>query len=362
MCRIATVVLHSLIAQVAARDFALSDQFMDKLVNKLVDKLIGVQMPLASRGVATFNSPLSPSPMVKVHAIQDQLAKLGMPSSPMQELALAAMASTRDVRAAASFEKLLPTLPQKDYRKLAAATRDIKVMASQAPTDGGFTPANWVDPAETKANTGGVDGTVGFRGVQSTDPTLMAGVGPPLGIPGKTIWDPARFFASFRSADGKYDSTILYLREAEIKHGRVTMLACLGIFIQEKYHPLFGGKIDMPAYDVRGMLLETDVVNFWFAALVGLGALEAASVRTQYDSPFWEIAEQTDTGFWSRSTRKDERMPGDLGFDPLNLKKSMNPDQMKEMQTKEINNGRLAMLGFAGIIGQEIVTGDKVFN
>ena len=36
---------------------------------------------------------------------------------------------------------------------------------------------------------------------------------------------------------------------------------------------------------------------------------------------------------------KDTYTPGDLKFDPLGLKGN------KEMQTKEINNGRLAMLG-----------------
>jgi hypothetical protein len=31
------------------------------------------------------------------------------------------------------------------------------------------------------------------------------------------------------------------LREAELKHGRVAMLAVLGIFVQEQFHPFLGG-------------------------------------------------------------------------------------------------------------------------
>ena len=32
-------------------------------------------------------------------------------------------------------------------------------------------------------------------------------------------------------------------REAELKHGRVAMLACAGMITADKFHPLFGGKL-----------------------------------------------------------------------------------------------------------------------
>merc|ERR1711881_181754 len=51
---------------------------------------------------------------------------------------------------------------------------------------------------------------------------------------------------------------------------------------------------------------------------------------------------------------------GDLGFDPLGLK-PMDAAELKEMQTKELNNGRLAMIAAAGMIVQELVTKDKLF-
>jgi hypothetical protein len=53
-------------------------------------------------------------------------------------------------------------------------------------------------------------------------------------------------------------------------------------------------------------------------------------------------------------------VPGDLGFDPLNLKPKTE-DAYRLMKTKELNNGRLAMLGVAGIVAQELVTKQSIF-
>lgn len=52
---------------------------------------------------------------------------------------------------------------------------------------------------------------------------------------------------------------------------------------------------------------------------------------------------------------------GDIGFDPLGLKPK-DPAAFATMQTKEINNGRLAMLAVAGIVGQELVNGKGVLE
>jgi len=52
---------------------------------------------------------------------------------------------------------------------------------------------------------------------------------------------------------------------------------------------------------------------------------------------------------------KNNYYPGDIGFDPLGLKPT-DPKEFAEMQTKELNNGRLAMLAAIGMIVQEQVT------
>ena len=47
--------------------------------------------------------------------------------------------------------------------------------------------------------------------------------------------------------------------------------------------------------------------------------------------------------------------PGDLGFDPLGMKPK-GAAELLQMQNKEINNGRLAMLAVAGMVGQELAS------
>merc|ERR1719267_373248 len=49
-------------------------------------------------------------------------------------------------------------------------------------------------------------------------------------------------------------------------------------------------------------------------------------------------------------------VPGDLGFDPLNLKPE-DPAEFRIMQEKELSHGRLGMLAAAGFMAQEAVTG-----
>ena len=49
-----------------------------------------------------------------------------------------------------------------------------------------------------------------------------------------------------------------------------------------------------------------------------------------------------------------------MGFDPLGFKPT-DAAAFKTIATKEINNGRLAMLAVAGIVAQELVTGEKIF-
>merc|ERR1719472_423057 len=175
----------------------------------------------------------------------------------------------------------------------------------------------------------------------------LPGVTKPLGF-----FDPLGFCSEEDVTEGK----IKFYREVELKHGRVGMLAALGIVVGENFHPLFGGNIDAPAYLA---FQQTPLETFWPIVVVAIAIPEIYSVFT------FEPVGATDSRgkptpqgmTWSI---RAEHEAGDLGFDPLGLKPT-DPAELKEMQTKELNNGRLAMIAAAGMIVQELATKEKLF-
>jgi light-harvesting complex I chlorophyll a/b binding protein 1 len=132
-------------------------------------------------------------------------------------------------------------------------------------------------------------------------------------------------------------------RESELKHGRLAMVAFLGILVGENWNPLFESQISGPAiYQFQ----QADALNtyLWVFVLFGVALVEGFNI-----SRGWESFEETAVRD-SNSTvaeLKEGYVNGDLGFDPLGLK----PKDQAEFDliaTKEINNGRLAMIAVAG--------------
>jgi hypothetical protein len=132
------------------------------------------------------------------------------------------------------------------------------------------------------------------------------------------------------------------------------MLASLGFLVGENFHPLFGGDIDVPAYLA---FQQTPLQTFWPSVVVAIAIPEVFSVFT-FETPALFAAPGTEAG--NPWTIRADHEAGDLGFDPAGLKPT-DPAELKEMQTKELNNGRLAMIAAAGMIVQELATGSKLF-
>jgi len=190
----------------------------------------------------------------------------------------------------------------------------------------------------------------------TADPTKFC-----LGLPGAIAplgdFDPLGF-----TTDKSVVSVqeIKRYREAEVTHGRVAMLATLGYLVAEPFHPLFNGQVTGPANSHLGQVQE--VAPFFFAFLTtSIAVAELFRATTGWESPVDAVSKNKEIeGKTWLSKLNDDYYPGDIGFDPLGLKPT-DPVEFAEMQTKELSNGRLAMLAAMGMIVQEQVTGSTLF-
>jgi len=266
----------------------------------------------ASTNLVGLSSVLHPSGGVVKSSIISTMGRPALPgSSPFKQIALSAL----------------------EANNLQNRVRDVSMMSSTLEKDLEYLSGVTSADDKTKAAVAEMKNAVVEKAKG------WAGVTAPLGF-----FDPVGFTTSCN--EGK----LLFYREVEVKHGRVAMLASLGFLVGEQFHPLFGGNIDVPSLVA---FQETPLQNFWPAVVAAIAVPEIFSV--------FSFEDPKDLNRWDKSwTMKSNRQPGDLGFDPLGLKPT-NAKEFNEMQTKEINNGRLAMIAAAGMVAQEVATGQKLF-
>ena len=171
------------------------------------------------------------------------------------------------------------------------------------------------------------------------------------GLPGSI--DPIKDFDPLGFAEEASLIQMKGYRESETTHGRVAMLAVIGFLVTEapiKFHPLFqtGDKDIGPA--IRHLDEVRAAAPFFFEILaVSIGAAELVRALKGWEAP-------NETG----RVLKDDYFPGDIGFDPLGLKPT-DAEEFAAMSTKELQNGRVAMLAVAGFIAQEVINGKELF-
>jgi len=173
-------------------------------------------------------------------------------------------------------------------------------------------------------------------------------------LPGKPFGADGPIFDPLGLAEKASPLELKRYQECEIKHGRVAMLATVGYLLQEQFHPLFNLGNDIGPSLRHFQLIESQVPWFWEAAVFTIGLFEANNIARG-----WQKRDPYTEGI---APLKEDYIPGDLGFDPLSLGPVEDTEKFNELRTKELNNGRLAMIGIMGMWAQQLVDGKEIFN
>jgi hypothetical protein len=123
-----------------------------------------------------------------------------------------------------------------------------------------------------------------------------------------------------------------FLRESELKHGRLAMIAAVWLPLTEQFS------------DKLGIHLFQDNPQLVAPSLALMFTSEFASMFKGWENPLKKPF-----------TLKEEYQPGDLGF-TFGLH-----EDIGTAMDKELNNGRLAMIGILGMMSQELVTQHSLF-
>jgi len=179
------------------------------------------------------------------------------------------------------------------------------------------------------------------------------------------FWDPIGL-AEYDQFSVGQEASIGFLRQAEIKHGRVAMAAFVGYIVQANGFTwpgmLTGGGISYADISAAG-----GPPDQWDALptaakcqiLLFVGFLETCSESTY-------ILEQSGNKHYMKGGKAGafpsikeifpHPVPFDL-YDPFGFSKNATPEKKEKGLLVEINNGRLAMLGIMGFLAESKVEG-----
>jgi len=170
----------------------------------------------------------------------------------------------------------------------------------------------------------------------------------PVGLADQTFWGQDS------------EATIGFLRQSEIKHGRIAMFAFVGYCVQSNVHfpwAMTTSGLPFPSTDLspEAQWDSLPAAAKWQIFAV-IAALEIWDECGGGDMPHYMKGRQPGKYPPFQAFRDNIHFVLDL-YDPAGLNKKMTQETKDKRLVAEINNGRLAMLGIFGFISADAVEG-----
>ena len=147
-----------------------------------------------------------------------------------------------------------------------------------------------------------------------------------------------------------------FMREAEIKHGRLAMLAAIAWPLQEILHPILADSLRAPDLlaasggaspsVLNGGLGQDSLFPSLFLFTIGCALLDESDLTARK-------ALGCSWNEYPNSYGTFGRLPGNYNFDPLNFYRPLSAADKVAVQERELANGRLAMLAVGAYVGIE---------
>ena len=140
------------------------------------------------------------------------------------------------------------------------------------------------------------------------------------------IFDPSVVFKNIQPS---------FIRESELKHGRLAMVVAVAFPLMEQFSDTLG----INQFEHLPVSLQLGLTSVMVVS-------EFTSMLKGWENPSVKLFRL-----------KEDYQPGDLGFGVW----SPNDPNIGSLMDKELNNGRLAMIGILGMMVQELVTHQQLF-
>lgn len=167
------------------------------------------------------------------------------------------------------------------------------------------------------------------------------------------FWDPVGFCGGDCTKED-FDRR----RAVELKHGRVCMLACLGMIWPDVFGRIDGylsPSADLKFEDIPSGFAAISKVPWegWSQMFLFVGVLETLVFKDQAIGGFT----------FAKYGTGEKPEPGNFGLGyPLGFGPVKDPEVRAKKLLIDLNNGRLAMIAFTGMVVQEGVTGQSLID